>query len=67
MTTYCSLTKRFDSSNFASLSKAKELKPCYKKSLTIFPPSPDDHYEDDFVTFKLTGRTGSRRYMCPEV
>ncbi|ACI64203.1 predicted protein [Thalassiosira pseudonana CCMP1335] len=46
---------------------AKELKPCYKKSLTIFPPSPDDHYEDDFVTFKLTGRTGSRRYMCPEV
>ena len=46
------ITKLFD------FGLAKELKPKYRKSHPAYP---------DLDTYKLTGCTGSRRYMAPEV
>jgi serine/threonine protein kinase len=51
-TCYDEITKLFD------FGLAKELKPKYRKSHSAYP---------DQDTFKLTGCTGSRRYMAPEV
>ncbi len=51
-TCYDEITKLFD------FGLAKELKPKYRKSHPAYP---------DQQTFKLTGCTGSRRYMAPEV
>ena len=46
----------------------KELKPSLRKSLSVFGASLDNRVTDDEnALFKLTGRTGSRRYMAPEV
>ena len=46
----------------------KELKPSLRRSLCVFGASPDNRSTDDEnALFKLTGRTGSRRYMAPEV
>ena len=49
---YVEVTKLFD------FGLAKELKPMYRKSHPAHP---------DMDTYKLTGCTGSRRYMAPEV
>ncbi|KAL7526229.1 hypothetical protein ACHAXR_001380, partial [Thalassiosira sp. AJA248-18] len=51
-TCYDEITKLFD------FGLAKELKPKYRKSHPAYP---------DQDTYKLTGCTGSRRYMAPEV
>ena len=51
-TCYDEVTKLFD------FGLAKELKPKYRKTHPAYP---------DQDTFKLTGCTGSRRYMAPEV
>jgi serine/threonine protein kinase len=51
-TCYVDVTKLFD------FGLAKELKPNYRKGHPAHP---------DMDTFKLTGCTGSRRYMAPEV
>eukprot|EP00571_Detonula_confervacea_P009420 CAMPEP_0172327116 /NCGR_PEP_ID=MMETSP1058-20130122/58671_1 /TAXON_ID=83371 /ORGANISM="Detonula confervacea, Strain CCMP 353" /LENGTH=635 /DNA_ID=CAMNT_0013044073 /DNA_START=29 /DNA_END=1936 /DNA_ORIENTATION=- len=51
-TCYDEVTKLFD------FGLAKELKPKYRKSHPAYP---------DQDTYKLTGCTGSRRYMAPEV
>lgn len=46
----------------------KELKPSLRKSQSICHHSTTENdYTDEDALFKLTGRTGSRRYMSPEV
>lgn len=54
-TCYTEISKLFD------FGLAKELKPRYLKA----HPQHDPH--EDITTYKLTARSGSRRYMSPEV
>jgi serine/threonine protein kinase len=45
----------------------KELKPSLRKSQPMYHSSHENSYDEENALFKLTGRTGSRRYMSPEV
>lgn len=41
----------------------KELKPSLRKSQPMYHSSHENSYDEENALFKLTGRTGSRRYM----